>query len=147
MLSVDAAHRGLATAETVREWQDETGLSAEEAINRVFEHLTGRPRTAEATDPTTEEERPHLFSMGQVVATPGALEALEEEGQDPMEFLNRHVRGDWGELDEQDREENELSVTEGYRLMSVYRLSSGRKVWVITEADRSATTLLLPEEY
>ena len=89
-----------------------------------------------------------LFSLGQIVATPGALAALGKAGQTPLEFLERHVRGDWGELDEEDRKENQLSLKRGFRLLSSYRTSSGdTKVWVITEADRSVTTLLLPEEY
>ena len=89
-----------------------------------------------------------LFPLGQIVATPGALAALEKTGQTPLDFLSRHVRGDWGELDEHDRKENELSLKRGFRLLSSYRLSSGdTKVWVITEADRSVTTLLLPDEY
>lgn len=87
------------------------------------------------------------FSLGQVVATPGALRALEISGESPLEFLRRHVTGDWGELDEDDRRENELSLREGFRLLSSYRLRSGEKLWIITEADRSVTTLLLPEEY
>jgi hypothetical protein len=89
-----------------------------------------------------------LFSLGQVVATPGALDALGKAGQTPLEFLARHVRGDWGEVDEHDRSENQLSLNRGFRLLSSYRISSGdTKVWVITEADRSVTTVLLPEEY
>ena|SRR5258708_715243 len=89
-----------------------------------------------------------LFPLGQIVATPGALAALGKAGQTPLEFLERHARGDWGELDEEDRKENQLSLNRGFRLLSSYRTSSGdTKVWVITEADRSVTTLLLPEEY
>lgn len=87
------------------------------------------------------------FPLGQVVATPGALTALAEAGQTPHEFLNRHVAGDWGELDEHDRQENELSLQEDFRILSAYRLRDGTKIWIITEADRSATTILLPEEY
>jgi hypothetical protein len=87
------------------------------------------------------------FPLGRVVATPGALLALSEAGQTPQEFLDRHVAGDWGELDEEDRQENELSVAEGFRILSAYRLRDDARIWVITEADRSATTLLLPEEY
>ena len=85
--------------------------------------------------------------LGQVVVTPGALQALEEAGQSPREFLRRHVVGDWGELGEEDRVENEFSVAKGFRILSSYTLSTGEKLWIITEADRSATTLLLPEEY
>ena len=89
-----------------------------------------------------------LFPLGQIVATPGALAALEKAGQTPLDFLSRHVRGVWGELDEDDRKENELSLTRGFRLLSSYQTGTGdAKVWVITEADRSVTTLLLPEEY
>ena len=87
------------------------------------------------------------FPLGRVVATPGALGALEEAGQTPLEFLARHARGDWGELDEHDRQENELSLVHGFRLLSAYSLSNGTRIWIITEADRSATTLLLPSEY
>lgn len=88
-----------------------------------------------------------LFSVGQIVATPGALTALEKSGQTPLEFLARHVRGEWGELDEEDRRENQLSLKRGFRLLSSYRTQAGDTVWVITEADRSVTTLLLPDEY
>lgn len=95
-----------------------------------------------------ETTKTALFPLGQIVATPGALAALEKAGQTPLDFLSRHVRGDWGELDEHDRKENELSLRRGFRLLSSYRTGSGdSKVWVITEADRSLTTLLLPEEY
>ena len=88
-----------------------------------------------------------LFSLGQLVATPGALTALEKAGQTPLEFLARHVRGDWGELTEEDLKENQLSLERGFRLLSSYRTNAGDKLWVITEADRSVTTILLPEEY
>lgn len=87
------------------------------------------------------------FPLGQVVATPGAMEALRESGTEATNLLTRHSRGDWGELDDHDRHENEVSVSEGFRILSAYTLSTGVKLWVITEADRSVTTLLLPEEY
>jgi hypothetical protein len=87
------------------------------------------------------------FELGQVVATPGALAALTESGQNAVEFLLRHASGDWGGLSEEDRKENEFSLLHGFRLLSSYRLRNGVKLWAITEADRSATTLLLPEEY
>jgi hypothetical protein len=87
------------------------------------------------------------FPFGQVVATPGALDALLTAGQTPNTFLCRHLMGDWGELDEEDRRENEHSLVQGSRLLSAYTLSSGTRLWVITEADRSATTILLPSEY
>ena len=87
------------------------------------------------------------FQLGQVVATPGALEALEEAQVGASEYLNRHQSGDFGEVDDEDRAENEASLTQGYRVLSAYTLKTGTKIWIITERDRSATTILLPEEY
>ena len=88
-----------------------------------------------------------LFRLGQVVATPGVLEALEKAGQTPAEFLDRHVRGDWGEVDAEDRQANEEALKDGSRVLSAYTTKAGERVWVITEADRSSTCLLLPDEY
>jgi hypothetical protein len=85
--------------------------------------------------------------LGRVLITGGALEEFKKANQHPGEFLIRHAKGDWGDLDEDDRKENELSLQEGFRIFSSYRLRTGVKIWVITEADRSATTLLLPEDY
>ena len=82
-----------------------------------------------------------------MVGTPGALEALGEAEQDPVELLARHVTGDWGDVHESDKKENDLSVIRGSRLLSAYTLETGVKVWVITEYDRSVTTVLLPSEY
>ena len=87
------------------------------------------------------------FPLGRVVATPGALRALEQAGQLPTEFLDRHVNGDWGDVPEEDKQENEFSVAHGLRILSAYTTSGGEKIWIITEADRSYTTLLLPREY
>lgn len=87
------------------------------------------------------------FPLGQIVATPGALEALNEAGQGVLEFLIRHATGDWGDIDREDAAENQLALTEGFRILSVYRTRNSVKFWVITEADRSVTTLLLPSEY
>jgi hypothetical protein len=87
------------------------------------------------------------FPLGRIVGTPGALLALEEAGENPHAFLRRHLAGDWGDLDDHDRHENERSLTDGCRLLSAYTLSTGTRLWIITEADRSATTLLLPSEY
>ena len=72
---------------------------------------------------------------------------IEKTGQSPVEFLARHVTGDWGELPVEDRTENFLSVEQGFRVLSSYRTLAGERIWVITEADRSLTTLLLPDEY
>lgn len=85
------------------------------------------------------------FSLGRIVATPNALEALA--GDDILLALGRHARGDWGDVGEDDRRENELSLTARLRLFSVYHDRSGTKFWIITEADRSVTTVLLPEDY
>jgi len=92
-------------------------------------------------------ERPSVLELGFVVATPGALRALEAARQSADEFLARHASGDWGELGAADCDENELSLREGFRILSAYTLRTGVKIWIITEADQSATTLLLPEEY
>jgi hypothetical protein len=82
------------------------------------------------------------FSLGQLVATPGVLGL----GIDLTPYLDRHVSGDWGDLEEEDKAENELSLKEGFRLLSAYNTIAG-KFWIITEADRSSTCCLLPEEY
>jgi hypothetical protein len=88
-----------------------------------------------------------MFTLGQIVATPGALRALDRANQSTAFFLARHAGGDWGELDPEDIRENEYSVAHGFRLLSSYTTAIGDKLWIITEADRSATTLLLPDEY
>ncbi|NQU24002.1 MAG: hypothetical protein HQ567_22190 [Candidatus Nealsonbacteria bacterium] len=87
------------------------------------------------------------FQLGQTVATPAALEALEASGQEPDFFLDRHVQGDWGNVGDEDKAANEEALLNGERLLSVYTTLLGARLWVITEADRSATTILLPEEY
>lgn len=87
------------------------------------------------------------FALGQVVATPGALAALASSGQTPEALLARHAQGDWGNLSEEDRCENDRSLARGLRLLSAYALPDGTKLWIITEADHSVTTLLLPDEY
>ena len=87
------------------------------------------------------------FPLGRMLATPGALQALTDAGETGLPYLARHQGGDWGEIDEQDKAENELSVSRRLRIMSAYHLSTGEKIWIITEADRSATTILLPDDY
>ncbi len=94
----------------------------------------------------TLSEKP-LFPLGQTVMTIGAREALEESNQLPMEFLAKHQSGDWGIVGKEDAQENELSVKEGFRILSAYKTTLGIKIWIITEADRSSTTILLPSEY
>ncbi len=87
------------------------------------------------------------FHLGQVVATPGVLEAFQNTGQSPSEFLTRHVSGDWGDLCSEDKQANEEALNDGGRIFSAYHLSSDEKVWIITECDRSSTCVLLPSEY
>jgi hypothetical protein len=93
------------------------------------------------------EPRVPLFSLGMVVRTPGAVQALEAAGQRPEEFVDRHAHGDWGDVPEADKHENDFSLTYGFRILSSYTTSAGERIWVLTEADRSATTILLPDEY
>ena len=84
--------------------------------------------------------------LGRIVATPGALEVLSEAGEDSLRYLTRHASGDWGYLGEYDRRKNERSLRHGWRILSSYPVG-GKTIWVITEADRSVTTILLPEDY
>jgi len=88
-----------------------------------------------------------LFPLGQIVATPGALDALDRAAVDGWVLLHRHQNGDWGNVPQEDAEENVRSVINGWRILSSYPLSDEVRIWIITEADRSCTTLLLPEEY
>ncbi len=85
------------------------------------------------------------FRLGRIVSTPNALEHLTQA--DILSGIQRHQAGDWGDVNEHDRKENELSLKEGFRLWSVYHAANGMKFWLITEADRSFTTVLLPEDY
>ena len=98
---------------------------------------------------TKQETR---FTLGQIVSTPGALEALQRNNSTGLEFLSRHAKGDWGIVCEEDKQANEDALKTGARLMSAYFLPDETKMWIITEAQddngvRSATTFLLPEEY
>ncbi len=110
-------------------------------LKRENRASTYRVQCRQQTSPTA------LFDLGQLVGTPGALEALESARAEPGALLSRHVRGDWGELDEEDKRSNADAVKNGLRILSAYTLPTGVKLWVITEADRSTTTLLLPAEY
>jgi hypothetical protein len=92
-------------------------------------------------------ESPTRFLLGQVVATPGALAALQESGEEAMTFLELHQSGNWGQVCPEDWHENEVSLKHGFRLLSSYKLKTGTTLWLITESDRSSTCLLLPEEY
>ena len=89
-----------------------------------------------------------LFDLGRVVATPGAMALLTSAGENPARLLERHASGDLGEVPPEDARENERSLKYGWRVMSSYPVSdAGERVWIITEADRSSTCLLLPSEY
>ncbi len=92
------------------------------------------------------------FQLGQTLATPGALKALEESGQSPGFFLDQHVQGIWGDVDAEDRRANDEALVNGERLLSAYRTLKGERLWIITEAvgdegKRAATTILRPSEY
>jgi hypothetical protein len=101
----------------------------------------------EINQPENEPIPKALFELGQIVVTPGAIEAAQEIGRHPVQFIARHAEGKWGDLPEEDVAENELSLERGYRLFSAYKFESGHKFYVITEWDRSVTTVLLPSEY
>lgn len=92
------------------------------------------------------------FNLGQLLATPGALAALEASRQRPIHFISRHAQGDWGQVSAGDGQLNDAALVDGGRLLSAYKTSRGTKLWIITEAadddgNRAATTILLPEEY
>ena len=88
-----------------------------------------------------------LFPLGHVCATPAAMDLMEQLSLSPLEFIVRHVFGDWGQVCEEDRNANQAALQNGTRLLSAYELPNGQRLWVLTEADRSITTLLLPSDY
>lgn len=92
-------------------------------------------------------KKTRLFDPGQIVSTPAALAALQAAGINPQALLDKHLSGEWGDLTQADKEENDFSLANGYRILSAYEIEPGLKIWLITEADRSATTFLLPEDY
>ncbi len=120
-------------------------------LNGVTNHSL-QPETRHDQRP---DERPHLeteISLGQVVATPGAITALRQSVEMPAKFLNRHVSGDWGDICDGDRQLNDEALQDGSRIMSVYSTSKETKLWIITDATndigrREVTTVLLPEDY
>jgi len=87
------------------------------------------------------------FALGKVVGTPGALRALAANGQTPAEFLDRHVRGDWGQVAEDGARLNDEAIFHGGRILSIYAMASGEPLWIITAANRLSTCVLLPDEY
>lgn len=94
-----------------------------------------------------EPLKPKIVPLGMLVATPGAIGAIEEAGQPYSDFIERHRKGDWGEVDGEDKALNDEALAIGSRLLSAYRTAKGIRIWIITEADRSSTCILLPEEY
>ena len=90
---------------------------------------------------------PLLFMLGRIVATPGALDAMSRSSQSVGEFLAKHARGEWGELDAFDTQANSAAIRDGSRILSSYTTRQNEVIWVITEADRTSTCLLLPCEY
>ena len=105
-------------------------------MNAVNEQVNNEDRRSKAI----------CFSLGQIVSTPGALDVLDREAVNAADLLQRHQSGDWGNVPPEDAEENDLSIVNGNRILSSYIVGEDR-IWIITEADRSSTTLLLPEEY
>jgi hypothetical protein len=87
------------------------------------------------------------LSLGRLVATPGALRVLQAASASVFSLVNRHARRDWGDICESDRLQNDLAVSNGARVLSSYTLPGRERIWIITEADRSVTTVLLPDEY
>src|SRR5204863_9527597 len=114
------------------------------SARRLWKAKTNSPKGVFLMQQTSKQP---AFELGQIVATPGALAALKKAGQQPGEFVTRHVNREWGDLSDEDRKENDYSLEHGFRLLSAYRTHAGDKLWIITESDRSVTTLLLPEEY
>ena len=102
--------------------------------------------------PNAKSNGKPVFDLGQLLSTPGALEAMAESSQTPADFLSRHARGDWGELCEEDKRANDQALVDGSRILSAYKTRKGVKIWIITEATddnghRLASTILLPSEY
>ena len=108
--------------------------------------MTSSPGQAAACALYKQQRRP-LFPLGQVLITPGALDMLEALKLAPLPFVLRHVAGDWGDLCDEDKQANAAGLTYGSRVLSAYDIPPNHRLWIITEADRRSTTLLLPEEY
>jgi len=123
--------------------------------------FTSRLASSSPTAATIIYSSSAKFPLGQIVATPGALELLGRTGFSAVALVSRHVHGDWGDLCNDDRAENDFAVTRRLRILSCYRLVDAERLavmptdkrmslptlWIITEADRSFTTLLRPDEY
>ena len=113
--------------------------------------MNTNPETSPVTSPANSALPAHArFPLGQLAATPGALDLLEQHRVSLFELLARHVRGDWGDVRAEDAHTNDQALIHGYRVLSCYTLVTGdpdTRVWIITERDRSVTTALLPSEY
>lgn len=118
-----------------------------DASNTSPEQLTMTDPRCTPTSPVKLRSNLSQFALGQLLTTPGAADLLNELDLSPFEFVNRHWHGDWGDIDAEDVQANLAALKYGNRILSAYDIGAGQKLWVITEADRSATTLLLPEEY
>lgn len=127
---------------------------AEHSQAAAWPKQTGNPAHPHSTTPNTRPgqntvgiaKRP-LFPLGQVCATPAAMDLMEQMSLSPLEFIVRHVFGDWGQVCQDDRDANQAALQNGTRLLSAYEVPNGQRLWVLTEADRSVTTLLLPSDY
>lgn len=108
--------------------------------------MTSSPGQAAALAPS-DRQLPVQFPLGQLLITPGALAMLDALSLSPLAFVQRHVSGEWGDLCEEDKQANASALHYGSRLLSSYEIAPNYKLWIITEANRMATTLLLPEEY
>jgi hypothetical protein len=118
-------------------------LNLQPKHRRMIEMSAANLTTTTKANPTSLPR----FPLGRVFMTPGAIDALEEAGQSPQEFISRHARLEQGELSDEDHKENLFSVDKNLRIFSAFKTTKGVKIWLISEADRSSTTLLLPEEY
>jgi len=96
---------------------------------------------------TLQRLRIPQFRSGRLIATPGAIQALATAGLSGRSYLSRHLAADWGEVNAEDKAANDWSLMHGERLLSAYTLPTGVRIWIITERDRSTTTILLPDEY
>jgi hypothetical protein len=99
------------------------------------------------TNDTCTTPAPIRFQLGRIYATPGAIDALEDAGESAQDFINRHARLEQGEICDEDYKENLFSIDKSLRIFSAFKTANGIKIWLITEADRSSTTILLPSEY
>jgi len=99
------------------------------------------------TEPFVPSPAPPRLRLGRLLATPAAMEALQEAGVSIFGLINRHARGDWGDVPEEDRLHNNLAAITSQRVLSGYLLPNRQMVWVVTEWDRSVTTVLLPSDY